>query len=145
MGVDGSAGADAALRYAMEEAQRRGAAVRAVRALRPPELSSFDDYVRPEPEDGRAAAAADIDRRIQELREQLGLEAEAEAVVITGSPVPVLVHAARDAELLVVGHRGRGSWSSALLGSVGLGTLLAAQCPVTVVPADAHGRTQHDC
>lgn len=135
VGVDGSAGGDAALRYAMEEAQRRGATLRAVRAVRPPELSSFDDYVRPAPEDGRAAATADIDRRIRELREELGVDAEAEAVAITGSPVPVLVDAARDAELLVVGHRGRGPWRSALLGSVGLGALLAAPCPVTVVPA----------
>jgi nucleotide-binding universal stress UspA family protein len=42
---------------------------------------------------------------------------------------------ARDADLLVVGHRGRGAVASALLGSVGLRCVLHSTCPVTVVPA----------
>ena len=41
--------------------------------------------------------------------------------------------AADGAELLVIGHRGRGSVASVLLGSVGLYCVLHAQCPVTVV------------
>jgi len=135
VGVDGSPGADAALRFAMEEASRREAVVRAVVAVRPPELYAYADYMLPEPADGRAAAAADVERRIQALREQFGLTVESEAIAVTGSPVHVLVDAARDAELLVVGHRGRGPWRSALLGSVGLGAVLQAPCPVTVVPA----------
>ncbi len=142
VGVDGSAGADAALRYTMEEAARRGAVVRAVMAVRPPELFAYEAYVLPDPEAGRAAAAASIGRRIEELREQFGLTAEAEAEAITGSPVAVLVDAARDADLLVVGHRGRGAWGSALLGSVGLGAVLHAPCPVTVVPGPAPVREE---
>jgi nucleotide-binding universal stress UspA family protein len=43
------------------------------------------------------------------------------------------VDAAEAAELLVIGHRGRGSVASVLLGSVGLYCVLNARCPVTVV------------
>jgi len=51
----------------------------------------------------------------------------------TGAPGPVLVDAARGADLLVLGHRGRGVMRSALLGSVGLYCVLHASCPVTIV------------
>ncbi|HEY2190973.1 MAG TPA: universal stress protein [Actinomycetospora sp.] len=135
VGVDGSAGADAALRYAMAEGQRRGAAVRAVMAVRPPEMFAYEAYVLPDPAEARAAAARRVQARIEELREQLGLDVETEAVAVPGSPVTTLVDAARDADLLVVGHRGHGPWRSTLLGSVALGAVLHAPCPVTVVPA----------
>ncbi|NMO88230.1 universal stress protein [Actinomycetospora sp. TBRC 11914] len=134
VGVDGSPGAEEALRWALAEAGRRGAALRAVVAVRPPESYSFEDVVQPDPAEGRRLATAEVRRRIEELREQTGSTAEAEAIAITGSSVPTLVEAAVDAELLVVGHRGRGPWRSALLGSVALGVVLHAPCPVTVVP-----------
>jgi nucleotide-binding universal stress UspA family protein len=54
----------------------------------------------------------------------------------------VLVEASEGADLLVLGHRGRGALRSALLGSVGLHCVLHATCPVTVVrPAAAIART----
>ena len=55
----------------------------------------------------------------------------------TGAPGPVLVDAARGADLLVLGHRGRGAVRSALLGSVGLHCVLHATCPTTIVRATA--------
>jgi nucleotide-binding universal stress UspA family protein len=45
----------------------------------------------------------------------------------------VLVDQSRDADMLVVGHRGRGGLRSAVLGSVGLQCVLHAAVPVTVV------------
>ena len=52
----------------------------------------------------------------------------------------VLIEAAEGAELLVVGHRGRGSVASRLLGSVGLHCVLHASCPITVVPGPGADR-----
>ena len=68
--------------------------------------------------------------------------AEFNVEAIAGPPGPVLVDASEGADLLVLGHRGRGSLRSALLGSVGLHCVLHATCPVTVVrPAAATART----
>ena len=44
-----------------------------------------------------------------------------------------LIDQSRDADLLVLGHRGRGGFKSAVLGSVGLHCVLHATCPVTIV------------
>lgn len=52
---------------------------------------------------------------------------------VGGSAGEALVHAARTADLLVVGSRGRGGLTSAVLGSVSLHGVLHAHCPVTVV------------
>jgi nucleotide-binding universal stress UspA family protein len=61
-------------------------------------------------------------------------------VGVDGSPESRV--ALRGADLLVLGHRGRGGFASAVLGSVGLHCVLHALCPVTIVrperePAEA--------
>ena len=53
--------------------------------------------------------------------------------VVSGAPAQVLATAARDADLLVVGDRGRGGFADLLLGSVSLRTVGQAPCPVMVV------------
>jgi nucleotide-binding universal stress UspA family protein len=47
-----------------------------------------------------------------------------------------LVDSAAGADLLIIGHRGHGALSSAILGSVGLYCVLHATGPVTIVPSD---------
>jgi nucleotide-binding universal stress UspA family protein len=138
VGVDGSPGSRAALEFAMEEAVRRDARLRVVAAVALPDFwaGSYPAYVPPPPADmvgevrketrlwvdevvtGRGAAARDL---------QVDVETRA------GRPGEILVEAADGAELLVVGHRGRGSVASVLLGSVGLYCVLHARCPVTIV------------
>ena len=53
--------------------------------------------------------------------------------VTEGYPAEVLLHAARGADLLVVGSRGHGGFTSALLGSVSRYCVLHAHCPVLVL------------
>lgn len=48
-------------------------------------------------------------------------------------PAPFLVERSQDAELLVVGSRGRGSVGSMLLGSVSTHCVHHASCPVVVI------------
>ncbi len=50
-----------------------------------------------------------------------------------GGPAHALLKAAVGADLLVVGSRGHGGFSSMLLGSVGLKCALHATCPIRVV------------
>ena len=52
---------------------------------------------------------------------------------LPGAPAAVLVEQAQGADLLVVGHRGRGGFASALLGSVSMHCVLHAPCPITIV------------
>jgi nucleotide-binding universal stress UspA family protein len=60
---------------------------------------------------------------------------ELEARVAEGNPADVLIDASRDADLVVVGSRGRGGVVGLLLGSVSQRCVERAHCPVVVVPA----------
>ena len=58
--------------------------------------------------------------------------------VVVGHPAQVLLDAAADAALLVVGSRGRGGFRGMLLGSVSQDVVARAACPVVVVRASAY-------
>lgn len=142
VGVDGSAVSAAAVDVAFESASRWGRRVVAVLAVTP----TFDAYV--------ASPVA-----LDELRErgrrflseslagacQRWPDVEVQPSVHVADAVPVLLEAAQDAALLVVGSHGRGALLRAALGSVSSSLLRTAPCPVVVVrPEDAAGhRAQH--
>lgn len=138
VGVDGSEPARVALDFALEEATQRSARVLVVTALQPPEywpLTSSIAY----------APSRDHLEKLVEAAEQATRDAVAEAIraagaavpvetrVVQGNPARVLLDQAAGADLLVVGHRGRGAVASACLGSVSLQCVLYADCPVVVV------------
>ena len=89
----------------------------------------------PAPEEIKREMRTAARRQLEEVRrarpELAVVPVTIEATI--GAPGPVLVDAARGADLLVLGHRGRGVMRSALLGSVGLYCVLHASCPVTIV------------
>ncbi|WP_028923899.1 universal stress protein [Pseudonocardia acaciae] len=135
VGVDGSEGSLAALRVAVEEARRRSALLRVVTAYELPSYWALPAGpaigVTPEEiaENAREQTQAEVDR----LLAGDPAAPKVEVFVTAGAAAKVLVDAADDAGLLVVGHRGRGGFSSMLLGSVGLACVLHAPCTVTVV------------
>lgn len=141
VGVDGSPGSRTALEYALDEADARGATVRVVSVFE--SLGMFGArYGLPIPVSD-AQMAARVTRQTRVLVDQvLAGRASWRDVDVTvhaaGSPGRVLVEEAKDADLLVVGHHGRGAFAGALVGSVGMYCVLHARCPVTVVrPAAA--------
>ena len=128
VGDDGSAGAAAAVRYAVEEAQRRGCALHVVRAYTL--LSSS----RP----------ADVPFGVVPSDEELGRAAEAELSARWGALAAdfhpahgradeVLIAASHTACVVVVGARGVGGIEALLLGSVADRVVAHAGCPVVVV------------
>jgi len=62
------------------------------------------------------------------------------SVVEDRNPAQALVELSADADLLVVGSRGRGGFTSLLLGSVGHAAVLHATCPVVVIPPSTEER-----
>ena len=62
------------------------------------------------------------------------------ARVIYGHPAEVLLDAAADADLLIVGSRGHGAFAEALLGSVGQYCAHHAHCPVLIMRGAPGGR-----
>jgi nucleotide-binding universal stress UspA family protein len=51
-----------------------------------------------------------------------------------------LLDAVRESDLLVVGSRGHGEFSGALLGSISQHLVTHSACPVVVIPASHRGR-----
>jgi nucleotide-binding universal stress UspA family protein len=138
VGVDGSPGSRAAVEHALEDAARRGARLRAVAAAQLPEYwATAYGMVAPPPISeilaGARGAAQEVVDGVLAARPDLAARVEVSVESRAGAPGRVLLDAADDADLLVIGHRGRGAVSSAVLGSVGLHCVLHASCPVTVV------------
>lgn len=135
VGIDGARPSQRALVFALHAARLRGAIVDAVIAWHEPYggsrlgLSVSDDpavYAR--------SASETLERTLRNVRADYW-GPPVERHVGRGSPADVLLAAAADAALLVVGSRGRGGLTGVLLGSVAQQLVRDATCPVVVVPA----------
>ncbi len=90
-------------------------------------------------EAARTTATEMLGSALYELRDTLaGVEVE-RVVIDDRHPAEALVQASSDADLLVVGSRGRGGFKQMLLGSVSHAVVLHAVCPVVVVPSRRDG------
>ncbi|AIJ23752.1 universal stress protein [Amycolatopsis methanolica] len=127
VGVDGSAGSAAALRFAADEAARTGREVVAVHAWSYPGGGATADAVFTA---HRRALGEMVDRAHRDQP-----DAKIRPEVTEGEPAQVLLSAAEDAAMLVLGSHGYGRLMRALVGSVGAQCLRRAHCPVVIVPA----------
>jgi nucleotide-binding universal stress UspA family protein len=131
VGVDGSEGARAALRWAAEEAERWGVPLVAVWAWEFSPLIIATDVPT-----GIGALSETVASRLREvLVAELGEDRadRVEALVVEDTPVRALLDTARPGDLLVVGSRGLGGFKGLVLGSVSQQVVHHAPCPVTVV------------
>ena len=140
IGLDKSTASERALDQALIEAETSGRPLHAINAWRIAAWAGGTPGMGygyfPPPVD-TAGAAKDL---VHELLTQ-GLRRRASSVPVTataealeGEPGRVLVQAASDAGLVVVGSRGHGYVTGALLGSATAYVLHHAPCPVMVVP-----------
>ncbi|MFR9730065.1 universal stress protein [Saccharopolyspora sp. MS10] len=138
VGVDGSEQSVRALQFAFEAAAARRGELVAVQfwdvpgpelAIAPP-LRDELDLARSESERSLAEQLAGWAERYPEV--------PVSRVSQWGHPVFGLADRTREAQLLVVGHRGRGGFAGLLLGSVAAGVILHAHCPVAVVRGEEH-------
>ncbi|MDD7968425.1 universal stress protein [Actinomycetospora lemnae] len=136
-GFDGSDEAAEAVRWAASLARLTGGALRVVWAWK---LRDVWDAAVADQETGSphlAEMEAVARRRLTEVvAELVGDEVPDVDLVLSQGPdaAGILLHAARGADVLVVGSRGRGRASTALLGSVSARCVREAVCPVLVIP-----------
>jgi nucleotide-binding universal stress UspA family protein len=146
VGVDHSAGAEAALRFALEEARLRRATLRVVHAwqfgyIGATGLEGALPAVGGEVDDVRRAAGAELEAIVAEAA--AGADGvEIEKRIDQGTPAAVLIDESRHADLLVVGSRGHGGFASLLLGSVSQQCAQHAACPVVIVRDRGHKRAE---
>jgi nucleotide-binding universal stress UspA family protein len=146
VGVDGSAGSLAALRWAAQEAGLRDIGVHVVMAWQRQRAygsaNVFGVGMDPtfDTEESLAATAAQEATR---LAEETSKEHDVPMTweTVEGHPAAALLAVVEDEDILVVGSRGHGGFVSALLGSVSQHVVTHARCPVVVIPgSERHQR-----
>ncbi|MFF0085322.1 universal stress protein [Streptomyces canus] len=132
VGVGDTPAAPATMRFAFEEARRRGAALEAVRAWRCPAHETTDHpQLAGEPARLHEQHAVDaLDAALKEAPDVVVVRRR----TVEGHARTVLVEASRDADLLIIGARRRPRHFGLQLGRVAHGVLHHCDCPVAVVP-----------
>ena len=142
VGVDGSPTSDEALRWAIRQAQLTGASVDAVTAWEYPAsmggfglapMGMYDNT------DFAKVAADIVTGAIGRVADPADGGVTVRPRVAEGNAASVLLAAADGADLLVVGSRGHGGFTAALLGSVSQHCVQHARCPVVVIRGQARG------
>ncbi|WP_406690225.1 universal stress protein [Saccharopolyspora sp. ID03-671] len=129
VGVDGSPASLAALRWAVDQARRTEAAITAVMAWTVPELYDWPMPTAEQLDLATKNALHDIVRAavpeddLPRIRQRTA----------GGHPAEVILDQAATADLLVVGHRGTGTFARALIGSTARYCIDHAACPVVVI------------
>lgn len=133
--VDGSAASDAAVEWAARDAALRHLSLTLVHAVNltpmwpagpmPTGISVWRE------EDGRQV----LERAYQMVEEVLSNDrnVEIKRELIWAPPQPALMEVSDEAEIVVVGSRGRGALARGLLGSVSSALARRAKCPVAVI------------
>ena len=139
VGVEGSGGARAALRWAIKEARFRSAFVDVVTAYSSTYVPASPDfnYVPLDPID----LEAEVKRMQDSIIDEVLAEVDAGGVeirrrMVRGRAADSLIAESANAAMLVVGSRGRGGFRGLLLGSVSQQIAQHGSCPVVIVRPD---------
>ncbi|WP_030442046.1 universal stress protein [Actinoplanes subtropicus] len=122
VGADGSPGSALAVRWAAAEAR-----------LREAELRVFTAYHRRDPRQQHDDDASAVVHEAVTQARTIAPGIEVRGLAMPGYAAPILLHAAEEAALLVVGDRRRGSLPGQPLGSVGSQVATHARASVVVV------------
>lgn len=133
VGIDESPMSQQALRCGIEEAELRRLPLRIVHAydLMPYYTPPLEGYPLLEERAPESDGAELVDRAVSMARGQLGPD-RVTGQRVAGRPLNVLLDQSYDANLIIVGTRGRRAATSAVLGSVGSGLIAHSRCPVVV-------------
>jgi nucleotide-binding universal stress UspA family protein len=134
VGVDGSPSANAAIGWAARAAAMRNSTLTLVYAAAPVMGMGF---ATPFPlgvtEWQLELGQQIVDDAVQLVKESTNGSSKITCELMSESTVPALVQMSREAQMVVVGCRGRGALQRSLLGSVSMGLVHRAHCPVAVI------------
>ncbi|WP_189259003.1 universal stress protein [Lentzea flava] len=138
VGVDGSAAAAAALRWAVEQARALACPLDVISVWHLEYGLMTEAF--PDPDGLSEAAAERAQRKIMDEAAVNVTGVQLREILVEGEARKLLVEMSHDARFLVVGNRGHGPLAELLLGSVSSYCVHHASCPVVVVKAgDARG------
>jgi nucleotide-binding universal stress UspA family protein len=136
VGVDGSEGSRAALRWAHEEATLRKCELEIVTVWQFPITTTLPAFgAMPTPEDLGGEAERALIATVAAEGIVSTPDVPVTILVAEGAAASALLDAANNADLLVVGSRGHGGFAGLLLGSVSQQCVTHGPRPVVVVPA----------
>ncbi|MGI9162499.1 MAG: universal stress protein [Mycobacterium sp.] len=134
VGVDGSAESKVAVDWAVRNAAMRRTPLKLVNVLNPPVVMAFPEVPMPagflkwQEEEGRKV----LDTALTAAR-AAAPDIEISTEMVAGPSVPTLVEESKNAQMIVVGCRGRGALARGLLGSVSTALVHHALCPVAII------------
>jgi nucleotide-binding universal stress UspA family protein len=128
VGVDGSEHGNAAFRWALEEARLHQGEIIAIFAWQMPMIGVPGAFDRDEIE---RFSTAFLDETVSAIADHSSVPIT--RLVAQGDVSVSLIEVSRDADMLVLGSRGRGGFAGLKLGSVSQACVQWAQCPVVIV------------
>jgi nucleotide-binding universal stress UspA family protein len=137
VGADGSPPSTAAVDWAAREASMRRLPLFIVHVIHSPAVQMWPEF--PPPPEVFARMAREGHEVLSDARKTANeatagsREIHIETELITGGVLPTLIDLSKDAELIVVGSRGRGPIHRRLLGSVSRGIVEHAHAPIAVI------------
>jgi nucleotide-binding universal stress UspA family protein len=145
VGVDDSPAAKGAVEWAARDAELRRISLTLVHAVSPNLTTWWDTPLSP----GLAQWQKNHGRRLLDDAVEIvektchhGGPTQIHTKVLPSAAVPTMIDLSKDAEMVVTGSSGTGSWSGRLLGSVSSALLRHAHCPVAIIhdgdPSTAH-------
>jgi nucleotide-binding universal stress UspA family protein len=141
VGIDGSAQAERAVDWALEECRVHGEELVLVHVWQFPPVGlipspgdtppdSFQDFTD---------LAGELLARVTDDVKRRASDVAVTSRVVEGHPAAALVDASSGARLLVLGSRGLGGFKGMLMGSVSTACAQHARCPVVIVPDEGSG------
>lgn len=129
LGIDGSPASESATAIAFEEASRRNVGLIALHAWSDADASEWPEIDWPATQSASEAVLAE---RLAGWQEQYP-DVRVDRTVVRDKPARQLVQRSAEAQLVVVGSRGRGGFAGMLVGSVG--ETVAQMAPIPVIVA----------
>lgn len=145
VGIDGSTSARTAVEWGAREAALRKTSLLLVHACDAPAVNPRSPVSLPRVyADALREYGDDWLREARIAASAAAPEIEVHTATEDGHPAEVLINAAASAQLIVLGSRGLGGFSSLLIGSIAVAVASHAPCPVVVVRGAESGATAQD-